>query len=69
MFARVRLRAYACVCTQLAPNPLLATVYYGMIDAFFTMHTSGAWTNYLEVGAEDTATLNAVINSIASSSA
>ena len=53
----------------LAPTPILATVWYGMIDAFFTMHTSGAWVNYLDVGAEDTATLNAVTNSIASSTA
>jgi hypothetical protein len=51
----------------LAPNPVIATVYYGAIDAFFTGHTSGAWSNYLEVGAEDTATLNATINTIASS--
>ena len=36
----------------LAPTPLLATIYYGLIDAFFTAHTSGAWVNYLEVGAE-----------------
>ena len=27
----------------------------------------GAWANYLEVGAEDTATLNAVINTVGSS--
>ena len=23
----------------LAPSPMLATIYYGLIDAFFTMHT------------------------------
>ena len=23
----------------LAPSPLIATIYYGLIDAFFTMHT------------------------------
>ena len=39
----------------------------GAIDAFFTAHTGGFWANYLEVGAEDTATLNAVINTVASS--
>jgi hypothetical protein len=53
----------------MAPSPVMATVWYGAIDAFFTMHTSGAWVNYLDVGADDTATLNAVWNSIASSSA
>ena len=51
----------------LAPNPMIATMFYGGIDAFFTMHTGGAWANYLEVGAEDTATLNATINSVGSS--
>jgi hypothetical protein len=25
--------------------------FAGLIDAFFTMHTGGAWANYLEVGA------------------
>jgi hypothetical protein len=29
--------------------------------------SGGAWANYLEVGAEDTATLNATINTVASS--
>eukprot|EP01052_Picozoa_sp_SAG31_P060812 SAG31_NODE_19947_length_588_cov_0.584867_2_plen_126_part_00 len=53
----------------MAPNPMVATVYYGLIDAFFTGHTGGGWANYLEVGGEDTATLNAVINSVASASA
>ena len=52
-----------------APNPLVATLAYGGITAFDATHTSGAWSNYLEVGGDDTAMLNACWNTIASSTA
>ena len=57
------------VCYAFAPNPLLATLAYGGITGFDAMHTSGGWANYLEVGGEDTAMLNSVWNTIASSTA
>ena len=52
-----------------APNPVVATIAYGGITAFDATHTSGAWSNYLEVGGDDTAMLNACWNTIASSTA
>jgi len=52
-----------------APNPLLCTICYGAIDAFNAMHTSGGWSNYQEVGGEDTAMLNSCWNTLASSTA
>lgn len=52
-----------------APNPLVATLAYGGITAFDATHTSGAWSNYLEVGGDDTAMLNACWNTISSSTA
>lgn len=38
-----------------APNPLVATIGYSTISFFDAMHTSGIWSNYMEVGADDTA--------------
>lgn len=33
-----------------APNPLIATIAYSAITGFDAMHTSGIWSNYMEVG-------------------
>ena len=52
-----------------APNPVIATLAYGGITAIDATHTSGAWSNYLEVGGDDTAMLNACWNTISSSTA
>lgn len=52
-----------------APNVVLCTICYGAIDACNAMHTSGGWSNYQEVGGEDTAMLNSCWNTLASSTA
>ena len=50
-----------------APNPVVATILYGTMDAMTGLHGSGAWANYMEVGGEDTSQLNAFYNTIACS--
>ena len=53
----------------LARTPLQAAIAYALCDSASQLHSSGAWPNYYEVGGEDTAMLNAVDNTFASSTA
>lgn len=53
------LEALLAMAYGLAPNPIAATIVYGVMDGATGLHGSGGWANYMEVGAEDTAMINA----------
>ena len=59
------LEAALAIAYGMAPNPIVATLVYGIMDASTGLHGSGGWTNYMEVGGEDTAMINATWNTIA----
>eukprot|EP01052_Picozoa_sp_SAG31_P013863 SAG31_NODE_845_length_11547_cov_8.098096_9_plen_451_part_00 len=59
------LEAALAICYGLSPNPIVATICHGALDAVMGLHGSGGWVNYMEVGGEDTAMLNATWNSLA----
>jgi MFS family permease len=63
------LEAIAALAYGVATTPLQAATAYALCDSASQLHSSGAWPNYYEVGGEDTAMLNAVDNTFASSTA
>jgi hypothetical protein len=63
------LEAICALGYGVASTPLQAAVAYALCDSASQLHSSGAWPNYYEVGGEDTAMLNAVDNTFASSTA
>jgi hypothetical protein len=42
------LEAGLAIAYGLAPNPIIATVVYGIMDATTGLHGSGGWSNYME---------------------
>ena len=63
------LEAACAVAYALASTPLRAAVAYACLDCCSQLHGSGAWTNFMEHGGEDAATLNSVSNTLASMTA
>lgn len=60
------LEAFWAVMFARARTPLAAAVSYACLDCCSQLHGSGAWTNFMEHGAEDAALLNSVSNTLAS---
>lgn len=63
------LEAFWALCFATRRTPLGAAVCYACLDCSSQLHGSGAWTNFMEHGAEDAALLNSVSNTCASMTA
>ena len=60
------LEACWAVAYGLAKTPMQAAISYAALDCCSQLHGSGAWTNFMEHGGKDAATLNSVSNTLAS---